>query len=79
MWFGDDTQKRRVYKLTIARLGNDGLDPETFSRALAISGGQQAFLYYGPLAEQHGIAKIVVYSPGREKHPVKVIPIEREG
>jgi hypothetical protein len=79
MWFGDDTEKRRVYELTIDRIGNDGLDPETFSRAVAISGDQQAFLYYAPLAKRRGIAKIVVYSPGREKHPVKVIPIEREG
>lgn len=79
IWFGDDTPKRRVYRLTIERIGNDGLEPETFARTLAISGGQQAFLYYGPLAKRHGIAKVVVYRPGLKRHPVKVIPIEREG
>ncbi len=75
MWFGDDTAKRRVYRLTIRRVDAD-LKQETFTRSVAISGRQQAFLYYGPLAKPKGTAKIVVYAPGRRRHTVKVIPID---
>jgi hypothetical protein len=80
MWFGDTTTKRRVYKLTIARLGNrPGLEPETFTRTVAISGRQQAFFYYGPLSKPKGTGKIVIVTPGRKHHEVKVIPIDSEG
>ena len=80
MWFGDTTTKRRVYRLTIERIGNlPGLEGETFTRTVAISGRQQAFLYYGPLSKAKGTAKIVVYSPGKKRHAVKVIPIDQKG
>ncbi len=77
MWFGDDTDKRRVYRLTIQRYGNAA--PETLTRTVAIKGREQAFLYYRPLRKPKGKAKIVVYRPGKKKHAVKVLPIERKG
>jgi hypothetical protein len=77
MWFGDDTTQRRVYRLTIERIGAAGI--ETLARTVAISGRQQAFLYYAPLSKPRGVGKIVVYSPGKRRHAVKVIPINRKG
>ena len=46
---------------------------------MTISGNQQAFLYYGPLAKKDGHAKIVVYTPGHRNNPVKTLPVEVVG
>ena len=51
----------------------------TFARAVTISGNQQAFLYYGPLAKKDGHAKLVVYTPGHRNHPIKTLPVEVVG
>jgi hypothetical protein len=75
MWFGDNTDQRRRYEVTIERLGVDG--EATFTADVTISGGRRAYLYYGPLGRRHGVAKIVVYGPGKARHPVKTIPVER--
>ncbi len=77
MWFGDDTPKRRVYRLTVNRYSNGGA--EALTRKIAIRGRQQAFLYYGPLGKVNGTGKIVIYSPGKRKRAVKVIPLARKG
>ncbi len=75
MWFGDTTTRRRTYRLTLDKFTRSG--SETFARSVSIAGNQQAFLYYGPLSESKGVAKIVVYTPGHKNHPVKTIPLSK--
>ena len=71
MWIGDDTEQRRRYRLSIDRYTLKG--HETLARAFTISGRQQAFLYYGPLASPRGLAKIVIYTPGHKR--IRTLPI----
>jgi hypothetical protein len=74
MWFGDDTKQKRTYGVRIKRFNEKGHERE-FATTVTISGNQQAFLYYGPLAKKNGRAKLVVYTPGHRNHPVKELPI----
>lgn len=74
MWIGDGTTAKRRYRLLIGRVTAAGKEG-TFARAFTIRGRQQAFLYYGPLAKPNGVAKIVIYSPEREK--LRVLPVRR--
>lgn len=76
MWIGDGTAKRRRYRLTILRRTRKGRTE--LRRTFTIRGRQQAFLYYGPLAKPGGTAKVVVYSPGKGKHEVRVLPVDHE-
>lgn len=76
MWVGDETLKRRRYRLTILRWTAQG--QTRLRRTFTIRGRQQAFLYYGPLSSPSGVAKIVIYSPGKHRHEVRVLPIRRE-
>jgi hypothetical protein len=78
MWFGDATKRKRAYEVTVKRFTSNGAS-RTFARALTISGNQQAFLYYGPLAKKDGHAKLVVYTPGHRNHPIKTLPVEVVG
>lgn len=72
MWIGDKTTETRRYRLTINRFTAKGQD--VLTRSFKISGHQQAYLDYGPLARPNGIAKIVVYSPGK-KRKIRVLPV----
>lgn len=72
MWFGDTTTARRTYQVSIDALNAKGM--KSYTRRVTIQGHEQAFLYYGPLAKD-GVAKIVVYRPGKAKRKVQVIPI----
>jgi hypothetical protein len=78
MWFGDATKRRRAYEVTVKRFTANG-SMRTFARAVTISGNQQAFLYYGPLAKKDGHARLVVYTPGHRNHPIKTLPVEVVG
>jgi hypothetical protein len=51
----------------------------TFGQQVTISGNQQAFLYYGPLAKPNVYAKLVVYTPGHRHHPIETLPVEVVG
>lgn len=75
MWIGDFSGESRRYRITIDRYTVKG--KSEFSRAFSISGNQLAFLYYGPLARANGVAKIVVYRPGKEK--LRVMPVAKSG
>jgi hypothetical protein len=77
MWFGDTTKRKRTYLVTVKRYNKKGM--RTFARPVTISGNQQAFLYYGPLAKANGHAKLVVYTPGHRNNPVKTLPVEVVG
>lgn len=74
MWIGDKTTSKRRYALTIQRFAAGG--QARFRAQFTISGHQQAFLYYGPLARS-GVAKIAIYTPSRDR--VKLIPVKRIG
>lgn len=78
MWFGDDTTQKRTYGVRIKRYNEKGRERE-FATTVTISGNQQAFLYYGPLAKKNGRARLVVYTPGHRHHPVKELPINVVG
>ncbi len=71
LWIGDETTERRSYRLTIERYTRRGR--EELSRVFTIAGDQQAFLYYGPLAQPRGVAKIVIYTPSRDR--VRTLPV----
>ncbi len=78
MWFGDDTKQKRTYGVRIKRFDEKGRERQ-FATTVTISGNQQAFLYYGPLAKKNGRARLVVYTPGHRNNPVKELPIEPAG
>lgn len=71
MWIGDRTTAKRRYRLSVNSFTRT--EQSTLGRSFTISGHQQAFLYYGPLARPNGVAKIVIYSPGRKK--LRVLPL----
>jgi hypothetical protein len=71
LWFGDETDQRRAYRLTIERYTSRGR--EELTRSFSIVGGQQAFLYYGPLAQPRGVPKIVIYTPSRDR--IRTLPV----
>jgi hypothetical protein len=78
MWFGDDTKEKRTYQVKIQRFSEKGVT-RIFGRQVTISGNQQAFLDYAPLAKKNGHAKLVVYTPGHRNHPIRTLPIELIG
>jgi hypothetical protein len=75
MWIGDSTAATRHYRLSIDRLTVKG--DSTFARTFTIAGDQQGFLYYGPLAEPDGVAKVVIYSPDKER--LRALPVRAVG
>ncbi|HEX3736395.1 MAG TPA: hypothetical protein VHV53_02545 [Solirubrobacterales bacterium] len=77
MWFGDTTKRKRTYGVRIKRFTSKSV--REFAQVVTISGNQQAFLYYGPLAKPNGHAKLVVYTPGHRHHPIKELPVEVVG
>jgi hypothetical protein len=76
MWIGDKTTATRTYRLTIDRFTKNG--EETMTRTFKLSGHQEGFLYYGPLAKKTGVAKIVVYTPDK-KRKLRVLPVNQQG
>jgi hypothetical protein len=77
MWFGDDTKEKRTYQVEIKRYTEKAI--RVFGRQVTISGNQQAFLDYGPLAKPNGHAKLVIYTPGHRNDPVRTVPVELIG
>ncbi|HTU14631.1 MAG TPA: hypothetical protein VMF31_05485 [Solirubrobacterales bacterium] len=70
---GAKSKARQRYEVSILRYSAKG--EATFSRSYAISGRQQAYLYYGPLASPKGVAKIAIGEPGQRR--VKVLKVKR--
>jgi hypothetical protein len=67
------SDRRQRYRVSITRFTVKG--PARFAAGYRIGGKQQAFLYYGPLVNPDGVARIAIGEPGKDR--VRVLKLRR--